>query len=137
MTRNTLSEQDINTLLKCLLLAMQAKNLINPQDKATSSQKTGKNKWDARPSDNKTSVGAWPIKKATKIGGSNPSAPRQRKQQQAYHKTKNTNKKKTKEKEKQEKNNKAWDNEWKTNNWTQCASTDKMQAESSQPNEDN
>jgi len=44
MTRNTLLEQDIDTLLKCLLLAMQAKNLINPQDKATSSQKTSKSK---------------------------------------------------------------------------------------------
>jgi len=44
MTRNTLLEKDIDTLLKCLLLAMQVKNLINPQEMASSSQKTGNNK---------------------------------------------------------------------------------------------
>jgi len=44
MTRTTLLEKDVNTLLECLLSAMQAKNLINPQEMATGSQKAGKNK---------------------------------------------------------------------------------------------
>ncbi len=36
--------KNIDTLLKCLLLTMQAKNLINPQEMATGSQKASKNK---------------------------------------------------------------------------------------------
>jgi len=44
MTRTTLSEKDINTLLECLLSAMQAKNLFNPQEMATGSQKASANK---------------------------------------------------------------------------------------------
>jgi len=44
MTGATLSAQDINTLLKQLLNAMQEKNLINPTQKAAGSQQTGKNK---------------------------------------------------------------------------------------------
>jgi len=44
MTGTTLLEKDIDTLLEHLLLAMQAKNLINPQETAPSSQKTSNNK---------------------------------------------------------------------------------------------
>jgi len=44
MTGTTLLEKDVDTLLKCLLLAMQAKNLFNPQEMATGSQKARANK---------------------------------------------------------------------------------------------
>jgi len=67
MTGATLLEQDINTLLECLLNAMQAKKLINPSNMAAGSQKTGETKWDPWPSDHNTSVRAWYTKKATRI----------------------------------------------------------------------
>jgi len=38
MTRTMLLETDVDTVLDCLLLAMQAKNLIKPSSMATSSQ---------------------------------------------------------------------------------------------------
>jgi len=44
MTGTTLLEKDIDTMLKCLLLAMQAKNVFNPQEIATGSQKASENK---------------------------------------------------------------------------------------------
>jgi len=44
MTGTMLLEKDADTLLKCLLFTMQAKNLINSQEMATGSQKAGENK---------------------------------------------------------------------------------------------
>jgi len=44
MTRTMFLEKYVDALLKCLLLAMQAKNLISPPEMATSSQKTSGNK---------------------------------------------------------------------------------------------
>jgi len=44
MTRTTFLEKDVDMLLKCLLSAMQAKNLFNPQETATGSQKARDNK---------------------------------------------------------------------------------------------
>jgi len=66
MTGATLSAQDINTLLEWLLTAMQAKNLINPTQKAASSQQTGEIKWDQWCSGPKTLARVWPTKKATR-----------------------------------------------------------------------
>jgi len=43
MTRTMLLENNVNTLLKCLLLAIQAKSLINHSSTATGSQNTGGN----------------------------------------------------------------------------------------------